>query len=188
MPEVKLIKRYANRRLYDAETSTTITLEDVAECIRAGKEVRVVDNLTGEDITAKVLGQTFLKVSLEQQNIDFSTFLLTALIREVSTNLSNLLSRMIQGGIGAATLTREKLEKIVQTMIDQGDLQVSERASYVDHLLEQLRTAIPIAEAKAREGIGLLRSGFEATRDKQIEELSARLAEMSRLVQDLKKD
>ncbi|MBI3394614.1 MAG: polyhydroxyalkanoate biosynthesis repressor PhaR, partial [Spirochaetia bacterium] len=163
---MKLIKRYANRRLYDAETSTTITLEDVAECIRAGKEVRVVDNLTGEDITAKVLGQTFLKVSLEQQNLDFSTFLLTALIREVSTNVSHFLTRMIQGGIGAASLTKEKLDKIVQTMVEQGDLQLSERSSYVDQLYDQLRAPRPLSEAqKAEEGIGILRSEMQDERD-----------------------
>ncbi len=38
MAKVKEIKRYANRRLYDSETSKTITLEDVAQCIKDGSE------------------------------------------------------------------------------------------------------------------------------------------------------
>lgn len=56
---MKLLKRYANRRLYDPETSKTITLEDVAEMIIKGEEIRVIDNMSGSDITPKILGQTF---------------------------------------------------------------------------------------------------------------------------------
>ncbi|EMG23947.1 PHB/PHA accumulation regulator DNA-binding domain protein [Leptospira interrogans serovar Copenhageni str. LT2050] len=75
---MKLLKRYANRRLYDPETSKTITLEDVAEMIIKGEEIRVIDNMSGSDITPKILGQTFLKVSLGQRNEEFqiSCFLL----------------------------------------------------------------------------------------------------------------
>ncbi|HNL11066.1 MAG TPA: polyhydroxyalkanoate synthesis regulator DNA-binding domain-containing protein, partial [Turneriella sp.] len=58
---MKLIKRYANRRLYDPETSRTITLDEVAQYVRDGIDIKVVDNTNGEDITRKVLGQTFLK-------------------------------------------------------------------------------------------------------------------------------
>jgi polyhydroxyalkanoate synthesis repressor PhaR len=52
-----LIKRYANRKLYDTEASRYITLKGISDLVRAGKEVRVVDNETGEDITPLVLSQ-----------------------------------------------------------------------------------------------------------------------------------
>ena len=47
MGKSKEIKRYANRRLYDAETSKTITLEDVADCIKNGYDVKVIDFYPG---------------------------------------------------------------------------------------------------------------------------------------------
>lgn len=52
-----LIKRYANRKLYNTETSRYITLRGVGELLDRGEEVRVVDNETGEDITQVALSQ-----------------------------------------------------------------------------------------------------------------------------------
>ena len=51
------IKKYANRRLYDTESSTYITLDRLAEMVREGREFEVVDAKTGDDITRHVLTQ-----------------------------------------------------------------------------------------------------------------------------------
>ena len=53
---MKLLKRYANRRLYDADTSQTITLDDVARLISEGHDVQIIDNVSGQDITSRLLG------------------------------------------------------------------------------------------------------------------------------------
>ncbi|MCZ8239912.1 MAG: polyhydroxyalkanoate biosynthesis repressor PhaR [Leptospiraceae bacterium] len=135
---MKVLKRYANRRLYDPETSKTITLEDVAEMILNGSEVKVIDNLTGNDITPKILGQTFLKVSLGQRNEDFSNFMLTALIRETGKNISGLFERLILGGIGSGYLNQARVEKIIQSMVNLGELNSSEIVSYKEDLLRNL--------------------------------------------------
>lgn len=52
-----LIKRYANRKLYNTQTSRYITLKGIAELLDAGEEVRVIDKETGEDITSVALSQ-----------------------------------------------------------------------------------------------------------------------------------
>jgi polyhydroxyalkanoate synthesis repressor PhaR len=51
------IKKYANRRLYDTESSSYITLDRLAQMVRDGREFEVVDAKTGEDITRQVLTQ-----------------------------------------------------------------------------------------------------------------------------------
>ena len=51
------IKKYANRRLYDTESSTYITLDRLAAMIREGRDFEVVDAKTGDDITRQVLTQ-----------------------------------------------------------------------------------------------------------------------------------
>ena len=53
----KLIKKYSNRRLYDTDQSSYITLEELAELIRAGHDVKVVDVKSGEDLTQATLAQ-----------------------------------------------------------------------------------------------------------------------------------
>ena len=58
--ERHLIKKYANRKLYDTRTSKYVTLEGIADLVRAGHDIRVVDRDTGHDITQVVLSQIVL--------------------------------------------------------------------------------------------------------------------------------
>lgn len=80
--EPVVIKKYANRRLYNTGTSTYVTLEDLAEMVKKGEEFTVQDAKTGEDITHPVLtqiifelenkdGQNMLPVSFLRQLISF---------------------------------------------------------------------------------------------------------------------
>jgi polyhydroxyalkanoate synthesis repressor PhaR len=59
-PERHLIKKYANRKLYDTRTSRYITLEGIAELVRDGHEIRVVDRNNGHDLTQVTLSQIVL--------------------------------------------------------------------------------------------------------------------------------
>ncbi len=59
MPYV--IKRYSNRKLYDTQESRYVTLEEIEEMIRAGREISVVDATTGEDLTSVTLTQIILE-------------------------------------------------------------------------------------------------------------------------------
>jgi polyhydroxyalkanoate synthesis repressor PhaR len=56
-----VIKRYSNRKLYDTQESRYVTLEELEELIRAGKEISVVDVATGEDLTSVTLAQIILE-------------------------------------------------------------------------------------------------------------------------------
>jgi polyhydroxyalkanoate synthesis repressor PhaR len=61
MPNRVKLKKYANRRLYDTEQSTYVTLNQVADLIRQGRQVEVVDVKTKEDVTAFILTQIILE-------------------------------------------------------------------------------------------------------------------------------
>src|SRR5258706_15611366 len=56
-----VIKRYSNRKLYDTQESRYVTLEEIEEMIRGGREVSVVDASTGEDLTSVTLTQIILE-------------------------------------------------------------------------------------------------------------------------------
>lgn len=60
---VRLVKRYGSRKLYDTEESRYVALEEIGDWIRAGQEIRVVDNDSGEDVTAPTLSQVILEDS-----------------------------------------------------------------------------------------------------------------------------
>lgn len=57
MKEVKIIKRYQNRKLYDTQESSYVTLDEIAKMIKNGEDLRVIDNKTKNDITAATLTQ-----------------------------------------------------------------------------------------------------------------------------------
>jgi polyhydroxyalkanoate synthesis repressor PhaR len=56
-----LVKRYSNRKLYDTQESRYVTLDEIEEMIRTGKEISVVDAATGEDLTSVTLTQIILE-------------------------------------------------------------------------------------------------------------------------------
>jgi polyhydroxyalkanoate synthesis repressor PhaR len=61
MDEPIVVKRYANRKLYDQSRSRYVTLEELEEAIRQGREIRVVDAVSGEDLTSQTLAQIILE-------------------------------------------------------------------------------------------------------------------------------
>jgi polyhydroxyalkanoate synthesis repressor PhaR len=69
MNDVLLLKKYANRRLYDTEKSVYVTLDHVMQAIRQGRRVAAVDAKSGEDVTAFILTQIILEESRKKNNL-----------------------------------------------------------------------------------------------------------------------
>ncbi len=72
MPEVKpaiTIKKYANRRLYDTEKSTYVTLEDLCQLVKEGVEFKVIDAKTNEDLTRSTLTQIIFEQESKGYNL-----------------------------------------------------------------------------------------------------------------------
>jgi polyhydroxyalkanoate synthesis repressor PhaR len=74
-----IIKKYANRRLYDTGTSTYVTLEDLAAMVKKGEDFVVCDAKSGEDITRPVLTQ----IIFEQEGKDGQSLLPIAFLRQL---------------------------------------------------------------------------------------------------------
>jgi polyhydroxyalkanoate synthesis repressor PhaR len=77
--EPVIIKKYANRRLYNTGTSTYVTLEDLASMVKAGEDFVVYDAKTSEDITRSVLTQ----IIFEQENKEGQNLLPIAFLRQL---------------------------------------------------------------------------------------------------------
>ncbi|HVH05430.1 MAG TPA: polyhydroxyalkanoate synthesis regulator DNA-binding domain-containing protein [Myxococcota bacterium] len=102
-----LIKRYANRKLYNTQSSRYITLKGIADLLEGGEEVRVVDNESGEDITSITLSQ--ILVDTERANRAVPGNLLSGLFQRGGDALYEALSR----GVDDAS---ERLEDFQRTM------------------------------------------------------------------------
>jgi polyhydroxyalkanoate synthesis repressor PhaR len=73
--DVVVIKKYSNRRLYDSAKKKYITLEDISDLIKSGKEIQVIDTQTKEDITKLILIQTILENEKNKEDILPASFL-----------------------------------------------------------------------------------------------------------------
>lgn len=93
----RLIKRYDNRKLYDTEASTYVSLSDVADLVRSGVTVRIEDNATGRDLTAQTLTQIILEEGKDGKHLipsDLLHDLLRQSGRAIDSGFEQLKQRM----------------------------------------------------------------------------------------------
>ncbi len=144
---IRVIKRYESRKLYDVEESRYVSLEDVAGWVREGREVRVVDNATSEEVTAQVLTQIILEEG-KRGTSRLSTELLHELIREGRRAVSNGVEQ-VQGTLGRlVTASVDRLPPVRRVREEMSHLR--ERLTALEKMLEDLETAgTPPAAAAA---------------------------------------
>ncbi len=126
-----LIKRYANRKLYDTETKRYVTLDDLADFVRRGEDVRVVDHATGEDLTSQTLFQVVFEEEKKIGGLLPQVFL-TRLIRAGGSRMSALRSRLV--ALDPFQTVDEEIRRRIQSLADQG-LLGEEEAQRLENLL-----------------------------------------------------
>lgn len=104
------IKKYSNRRLYDTSQSSYITLEDLAEKIRQGDDVRVVDAKTDRDLTQQVLAQIILESRGAAKLLPVP--LLMRLIRMGEDNLAEFFSQYMSWSLEIYLRFKQGYEKV----------------------------------------------------------------------------
>ncbi len=95
-----IIKKYANRRLYDTETSSYITLELLSQMTREGRDFVVVDAKTGEDITHNVLTQIIMEEEQRGENMLPVSFL-RQLISLYGNSMQSLVPQYLEASMDA---------------------------------------------------------------------------------------
>ncbi len=107
--QLRLIKKYPNRRLYDTRTSTYITLVDVKELVLKHEEFQVVDAKTNEDLTRSIL----LQIILEEEAAGvpmFSSGVLAQMIRFYGNAMQGMMGKYIENNVQAFTDVQKKLQ------------------------------------------------------------------------------
>ncbi len=102
-----IIKKYANRRLYNTGTSTYVTLDDLATMVKAGDDFVVFDAKSGEDITHPVLTQIIFEQENKGQNLLPIAFL-RQLIRFYGDSMQAMVPTYLEHSIGHLTREQEK--------------------------------------------------------------------------------
>lgn len=169
---VKVIKRYQNRKLYDTHQSCYVTLDEIADMIMRGEEVVVVDNRTKKDITSSTLTQIiFEKQKRSKSIIPVST--LRDIIQVGGGTFSGFLAKSADSGINVLSKAKADLEKSFANEENlRGTFLVTQRAA------EDLRRAI---DEKAQTS-GLSREALTATHT-QLQNLNSQLSNLEKLIE-----
>lgn len=136
---MRTIKRYPNRKLYDTQVKKYVTLNGIAELIRSGEEVQVVDHNSGEDLTAVTLTQIIFEQEKQQSGF-LPHAVLTGLIRAGGDRLGTL-RRTLASPLDLLHHVDEEIDRRVRALIHRGDLEEAEGLSLRDMLLSQRSAA-----------------------------------------------
>lgn len=107
-----LIKRYASRRLYNTETSDYVTLEDIATFIRDGREVKIVDLKSGDELTRQYLLQIIAEHEGRGENV-LPVDVLTDLVRSYTTQAQSVVPQFLAASF---EMLREGQSKVMENM------------------------------------------------------------------------
>ncbi len=181
--ETVLIKRYANRKLYNTNDSCYITLHEIAKMIKAGEEVKIIDYKTSEDITSVTLAQIVFEE--EKLHKKLSTSTLVEIIASGGEAIQDFFSRTMKLGAirEEAERTVGSLEKLVPRKIDGKLFSDIYRSS--QHNLEELQKKVDDAVRTALGPVttfAILRKEISALKA-EIELLEAKVGQMEELLE-----
>lgn len=115
--DVRIIKKYPNRRLYDTEISRYITLEEIRQLVLHGEDFMVIDKRSGDDITRTIL----LQVISEQEeggNPIFSTRVLRNIIRFYGDSMQNTMSSYLELSLDFFNEQQHQFKDRLKRMLD----------------------------------------------------------------------
>jgi polyhydroxyalkanoate synthesis repressor PhaR len=142
MTQERLIKKYANRRLYDATQSRHITLDDIRTLIVKGEKIKVVEDKTGHDITRHIL----LQVIAEQEQFGrpiLGTPVLEAIIRFYGNAMQGFLAGFLEKSVETFLSQQEAVQAQISKIVANTPL-----ATVADMTRQNLETL-----AKLQEGM-----------------------------------
>ena len=119
------IKRYANRKLYDTTDKNYITLDQISVLIKAGQEVSVVDNRTGEDLTSATISQ-ILALDKKIKHGDVVSSVLVQLLRKGGGTLVDYGKKYVSLWESGLTMAEDEIDRLVNRLVQDKELSESE--------------------------------------------------------------
>ena len=127
-----VIKRYSNRKLYNTDTKRYVTLEGVAALIRAGQDVKVIDNETKEDLTAITLTQIIFEQEKKQAGF-LPRSVLTGLVQAGGNTLGTL-RKSLAMPLDMLKQVDEEIDRRIQLLAIRGEIAEEEAGQLRDQL------------------------------------------------------
>ncbi len=116
-PDALVIKRYGNRRLYNTETKTYVNYDELAQLVRDGSDVQVIDSTTKEDVTKAVLIQVILEEEKNNKTVMPTEFLFQ-LLRSREGSMQDFIKNHLSASFNAYLKTKEEFDNRFRSMLE----------------------------------------------------------------------
>jgi polyhydroxyalkanoate synthesis repressor PhaR len=172
-----VIKRYANRKLYDTERSRYVTLDQIAEMVRSGEQIQIVDNTSKEDLTKVTLAQIIFEEEKRQRSflpLDAMRSIIQSggeAIQEASARLSSVFRRDRPDGEGTMGEAPDEGKAVLSALLESSQKAAGELQKRID---ERVRAVI--------ESVSPL-AGVQ----KELAALTARIVELERRIEAIER-
>ena len=173
------IKKYANRRLYNTDTSSYITLDDLAKMVRENVDFQVVDAKSGDDITHTILTQ----IIVEEESQGGQQMLPVSFLRDLISMYGNSMQAMMPSYLEASMANFRKNREQIQAAFAKG-IEANPLAKMAEANFKMMQNA---AEAFIP---GTLKAGSKSAKPDQSSELAqmrTQMAEMQKKLDELSK-
>lgn len=153
MAAERVIKKYANRRLYDAAASRHVTLEDLRKLIVQGHKIKVVDDKSGEDLTRAILMQIIAEQEQFGQPI-LSTPTLESIIRFYGDSMQGFMGRYLEQSVASFVQQQQSLQSQIAKVVGGTPFaSVAEMAQSNLAIWQQMQDKL-VSALKPRSGAG----------------------------------
>lgn len=176
-----IIKKYANRRLYDTETSSYITLELLSQMTREGREFTVVDAKTGEDITHSVLTQIIMEEEQRGTNLLPVNFL-RQLISLYGNSMQSMVPQYLEASMEAFRKNQLQFQQAMEGAFTGGPF-----AEIAKRNMEMFNAAASAFKPGVAPGLGGAEAAPASSEQtaQEVAELKAQLAALNAKIEKL---
>lgn len=122
MSQIKVIKKYANRRLYDTEASKHVTLSDIRKMIVDGTDIQIIEDTTGDDITRPLLLQIIVEQEQSNGQPILTELLLAQLIRFYGNPMQGMMAEYLQKSVSTFLSQQSTVQTQMQDMLSNTPL------------------------------------------------------------------
>ncbi|HIE57764.1 MAG TPA: pesticidal protein Cry15Aa [Anaerolineales bacterium] len=179
---MRIIKRYANRKLYDTKVKQYITLDEIAALVRDGVNLRVVDNTSGDDLTALTLSQIILEQEKKQKNF-LPSSVLSALVEAGGKSLTAL-RQQLESPLDLLKQVDQEIERRLQVLIQRGELAEEHGQRLREQLLSRSASTDPPGAVRDEKIKQILEArGIPTSED--IQSLMAQIEALSRKISEI---
>lgn len=181
-----IIKKYANRKLYDTTEKRYLTMDHLAVLIKSGEEVSIIDNETGDDLTSAIVSQLLAREDTKTDKAVPSKVLMQ-MLRKGRGTLFGYGKKYVSLWQSALTMSREEIEKRINSLVKEKEISESEGKNLKQEIIgfaNNLKSwIIDNIDQRVSEALKSINLSSKA----QIHELQKRVDELNKKLEDLEK-